>query len=145
MPSRSLPVPDGLAGERVDAALAKLLGLSRTFAAEIAEGGGVRVDDRPAGKADRLTAGAWLEVVWEDRAAPGDRAGRGRRASAIVFDDDDIVVVDKPAGVAAHPVGRLGRSDGARRPCRGRVPRSRPQGPRSEPGSSTGWTSARAG
>ena len=103
MPSRSLPVPDGLAGERVDAALAKLLGLSRTFAAEVAEGGGVRVDDRPARQS--RPADRWrLARGGLGGSQPDRRSCRSRsRASAIVFDDDDIVVVDKPAGVAAHP------------------------------------------
>ncbi|MBD8584283.1 MULTISPECIES: RluA family pseudouridine synthase [unclassified Frigoribacterium] len=100
--SRQLPVPDGLAGERVDAALAKLLGFSRTFAAEVATSGGVAVDGRPVGKSDRLEAGAWLEVTWAPREAPTvvplDVPGLG-----IVHDDDEIVVVDKPVGVAAHP------------------------------------------
>ncbi|MDO3698838.1 RNA pseudouridine synthase, partial [Curtobacterium flaccumfaciens] len=45
--SRSLPVPDGLAGERVDAAIAKLLGFSRSFAADVVAAGGVRVDGVP--------------------------------------------------------------------------------------------------
>lgn len=102
MPSRSLPVPDGLAGERVDAALAKLLGLSRTFTAQLAEDGGVHVDGRAVGKSDRLTAGAWLEVEWEDRTGPVIEAVVVPDLG-IVYDDDDIVVVDKPAGVAAHP------------------------------------------
>ncbi|ROQ40864.1 23S rRNA pseudouridine1911/1915/1917 synthase [Frondihabitans sp. PhB188] len=100
--SRSLPVPDGLAGERVDAALAKLLGFSRTFAAEVAGLGGVSVDQRIVGKSDRLEAGAWLEVTWQPKEEPTvvavDVPGMG-----IVFDDDDLVVVDKPVGVAAHP------------------------------------------
>ena len=56
MESRSLPVPDGLDGMRVDAALAKLLGFSRTFAAEVAEAGGVTLDGRVLGKSDRLAA-----------------------------------------------------------------------------------------
>ncbi|MGO1180726.1 MAG: RluA family pseudouridine synthase, partial [Cellulosimicrobium funkei] len=43
MSLRSLPVPDGLAGERVDAGLSRLLGLSRTRAAELAAGGAVRL------------------------------------------------------------------------------------------------------
>ena len=55
---RSLPVPDGLDGERLDAGLARLLGLSRTRAAELATGGAVTVDGTPAAKSDRLTAGA---------------------------------------------------------------------------------------
>jgi 23S rRNA pseudouridine1911/1915/1917 synthase len=59
---RSLPVPDGLAGERVDAGLSRLLGISRTRAADLASAGLVLLDGAPAGKSDRLTAGAWLEV-----------------------------------------------------------------------------------
>ncbi|KPG84313.1 RluA family pseudouridine synthase [Frigoribacterium sp. RIT-PI-h] len=100
--TRALPVPDGLAGERVDAALAKLLGFSRTFAAEVAASGGVTVDGRTVGKSDRLEAGAWLDVTWSPREAPAvvavDVPGM-----AVVHDDDEIVVVDKPVGVAAHP------------------------------------------
>ncbi|WP_454119190.1 RluA family pseudouridine synthase [Microbacterium lacticum] len=102
MPSRSLPVPDGLDGVRVDAALAKLLGLSRTFAAEVAESGGVRVDGRTLGKSDRLRADGWLEVEWEERREP-EIVPIAVPDLGIVYDDDDIVVVDKPAGVAAHP------------------------------------------
>ncbi|MCU1529218.1 MAG: pseudouridine synthase, partial [Frondihabitans sp.] len=100
--TRSLPVPDGLAGQRVDAALAKLLGFSRTFAAEVVSAGGVTVDQKTVGKSDRLDAGSWLEVTWTPRQEPSvvavDLPGMG-----IVYDDDDIVVVDKPTGVASHP------------------------------------------
>jgi 23S rRNA pseudouridine1911/1915/1917 synthase len=100
--SRSLIVPDGLTGERVDSAIAKLMGFSRTFAAEVAEAGGVQVDGIVLGKSDRLSAGGWLEVSWVSRSepviVPVVVADLG-----IVYDDDDIVVVDKPAGVAAHP------------------------------------------
>ena len=97
-----MPVPDGLEGQRVDAGLAKMLGFSRTFAAEVAEAGGVELDGRTLGKSDRLSAGGWLEVSWQPRqeavivpiAVPD---------LGIVYDDDDIVVVNKPSGVAAHP------------------------------------------
>ncbi len=102
MPSRTVPVPDGLDGVRLDAALAKLLGFSRTFAAEVAEAGGVRLDGRTLGKSDRLRAGGWLEVEWEDRREP-EIVPIAVPDLGIVYDDDDIVVVDKPAGVAAHP------------------------------------------
>ncbi|MBO9578109.1 MAG: RluA family pseudouridine synthase [Microbacteriaceae bacterium] len=102
MASRSLPIPDGLAGERADAAIAKLLGFSRTFAAEVVEGGGVTQDGRTLGKSDRLRAGAWLEVEWTEKSEPAV-VPEIVEGLAIVYEDDDLVVVDKPAGVAAHP------------------------------------------
>jgi len=102
---RSLPVPDGLAGERVDAGLSRLLGLSRTRAAEIAAAGGVRLDGRELGKSDRLTAGGWLEVELPDPSAPAgvEVVPEPVPGMVIVHDDDDVVVVNKPVGVAAHP------------------------------------------
>ena len=99
---RSLPVPDGLAGDRVDSALAKLLGFSRSFAAEVAEAGGVSLDGRVLGKSDRLAAGGWLEVSWEPKQAP-TVVPIAVPELTVVHDDDDIVVIDKPIGVAAHP------------------------------------------
>ncbi len=102
MDTRSLPVPEGIAGERVDAALAKLFGFSRTFAAEIAEAGGVVADGAVLGKSDRLHAGSWLEVSWQPKQAPAIVPLLVPELT-IVHDDDDIVVVDKPVGVAAHP------------------------------------------
>ena len=103
---RSLPVPDGLEGERLDAGLARLLGLSRTRGAELAAAGAVTVDGVVAGKSERLRAGAWLEVALPAPPAAGPaeptEADRGTRLG-IVHDDDDVVVVDKPAGVASHP------------------------------------------
>ncbi|WP_449281486.1 RluA family pseudouridine synthase [Leucobacter sp.] len=102
MERRSLPVPDGLAGERVDAALAKLLGFSRSFAAEIAQAGGVSLDGRALGKSDRLAAGGWLEVEWQEKRGP-EVVPVHLPELGVVHDDDDIVVIDKPAGVAAHP------------------------------------------
>lgn len=102
MPQRALPVPDGLDGVRVDAALAKLLGFSRTFAAEVAAAGGVTLDGRTLGKSDKLVAGSWLDVFWEER-TEAQIVPVAVPDLGIVYDDDDIVVVDKPAGVAAHP------------------------------------------
>ena len=102
MQSRSLPVPDGLEGTRVDAALAKMLGFSRTFAAEVAESGGVTLDGTELGKSDRLRAGAWLEVSWKPKEEPRI-IPIAVPELGIVCDDEDIGVVDKPTGVAAHP------------------------------------------
>lgn len=106
--TRALPVPAGLAGMRVDAGLARLLGLSRTTVAALVEAGRVQLDGRPAGKSDRLAGGAWLEVELPDTApAPtpvADQVGADRTADGLVVlhEDADLVVVDKTVGVAAH-------------------------------------------
>lgn len=102
MEERSLIVPPGLDGQRADAGIARVLGLSRTAVADAIEAGGAVQDGRVLGKSDRLRAEAWLEVRWEARREPTVEpiAVPDLR---IVHDDDDLVVVDKPAGVAAHP------------------------------------------
>lgn len=100
---RQLPVPEGLAGMRVDAALAKLLGLSRTVAADLAEAGDVLVDGRPVGKSDRLTADSWLDITLPEPPAPLVLKEELVPGMDILYSDQDVIVVDKPVGVAAHP------------------------------------------
>jgi 23S rRNA pseudouridine1911/1915/1917 synthase len=100
--TRALPVPDGLDGLRLDVAVARLFGLSRTSAADLLDTGSVTVDGRNCRRSDRVASGAWLEVTLQDQppvtAPPQPVAGL-----RVVFEDEDIVVVDKPVGVAAHP------------------------------------------
>ena len=101
---RSLPVPEGLEGERLDAAMARLFGLSRTRAAELVGAGA-----GPAGRSAHRQVGPGQR----GRLARGDVCPRRRIEQPavaepvpglrVVHDDDDIVVVDKPVGVAAHP------------------------------------------
>src|ERR671920_950832 len=87
---RALPVPDGLEGQRVDQALTRLFGLSRTAAADVADAGQVVVDGRVRGKGDRLTGGSWLEV--ELPPPPGEPAPpRPVVGTTILHDDEDIV------------------------------------------------------
>lgn len=102
--TRSLPVPDGLDAERVDAGLARLLGISRTKAAELAATGQVLLGGSPVGKSDRLVAGSWLEVTLPpEPKAFTEVVAEPVPGMRIVYEDDDLVVVDKPVGVAAHP------------------------------------------
>ena len=101
---RLVYVPEGLDGERLDAALARMFGFSRAGAAELIAAGDVLVDGRPAVKSDRVMAGAELAVTLP----PPPGAGAAVIAEpvpgmGILYEDDDIVVVDKPRGVAAHP------------------------------------------
>lgn len=100
--NRSMPVPDGLDGVRADAALAKLLGFSRTFAAEVLAEGSATLDGVTLEKSDRLRADAWLDVTWAEKSGPAVNAVEVPELE-IVYEDDDIVVVSKPVGVAAHP------------------------------------------
>jgi 23S rRNA pseudouridine1911/1915/1917 synthase len=103
MQQRALPVPDGLAGERLDAALARLFGLSRTVAANLVSSGLVLLDGQATVKSDRVGAGAWLEVSLPDARPAPAVVPEIVAGLVIVHDDDDLVVVDKPVGVAAHP------------------------------------------
>jgi 23S rRNA pseudouridine1911/1915/1917 synthase len=100
---RTVPVPEGLEGERLDAALARLFGLSRTKAADLAAGGRVRVDGTTAAKSDRVRAGSWLEVELPAPAGPVQVRAEPVPGMRVVYDDEDIIIVDKPVGVAAHP------------------------------------------
>ena len=101
MERRSLPVPDGLFGERADAALSRLLGFSRSFAVQVIDAGGASLDGQVLGKSDRMREG-WLEVEWTPRQEPAI-VPQLVPDFRVVHDDDDIVVIDKPVGVAAHP------------------------------------------
>lgn len=102
MNSKSLFVPEGLEGLRVDVGIAQLLGFSRSQAAEIVANGGVTIDGHPVRKSDRLEANTQLTVQWQEKEPP-KIVPVVLDDFAIVYDDSDIVVVDKPAGVAAHP------------------------------------------
>ena len=100
---RALPVPDGLDGLRLDAAVARLLGLSRTTAAEVIEGGGATIDGKPGDKGDKVRAGQWLDVAIPAPPAAVTTVPTPVDALRILAEDDDIIVIDKPVGVAAHP------------------------------------------
>lgn len=95
-------VPDGLAGERVDAAASRMTGVSRSRLAELLDEGLVRLNGEVVSKSARVAAGDMLELeIPEPRVATV--TPREVEGIHIVHDDADIVVVDKPAGVAAHP------------------------------------------
>jgi 23S rRNA pseudouridine1911/1915/1917 synthase len=101
---RSLPLPEGLAGLRLDVALSRLLGLSRTAAADLVDGGQVLLDGEVAARSARVREGVWLEVTLPEpviertEVEPHEVAGL-----RVIYDDDDLIAVDKPVGVAVHP------------------------------------------
>lgn len=100
--SRLIPVPDGLAGERADSALAKLFGFSRAFAQEVLAMGNAQQDGAVLAKSDRLRAGALLHVEWQPKEPPRIEP-IDLPELRVIHEDRDIIVIDKPSGVAAHP------------------------------------------
>ncbi|MYM20331.1 RluA family pseudouridine synthase [Brevibacterium sp. 5221] len=102
MSERSFFVPEGLEGERVDTALSRMLGLSRSQAAQIAVDGGVVVDGAAAGKSDRVRAGVRIDVAMPEPKAPLSIVAEPVPGMRVIYDDEAFVVVDKPVGVAAH-------------------------------------------
>ena len=99
--TRYLPVPDALVGQRADVALARMLGLSRSKAADVVEAGGVSIEGRVLGKSDLLADGILAVDLPNERAAGPEPSIPG--GLVAVFEDEDIIVIDKPVGVAAHP------------------------------------------
>jgi 23S rRNA pseudouridine1911/1915/1917 synthase len=101
---RSLPVPDSLDGERVDVAMAQLFGVSRTRAAELIADGRVAIDGQPVStKSERVFPGAHLDVEIPQQVDPLEIVPEMVEGIKIIHDDDAIVVIDKPVGVAVHP------------------------------------------
>jgi len=95
-------VPDEAAGERLDRFLASLPAVgSRGMAERLLESGAVLVDGAPLGKSERLSGGEELEFeppvreVAELTPEPMDLG--------IAYEDEHLMVVDKPAGLVVHP------------------------------------------
>lgn len=99
---RAFFIPDGLSGERIDLALARLLGFSRSFAQEVIESGGAVLSGKTAVKSDRVHAGDSLEVTFEPK-TPAVIRPVVVESMEVLYDDDDVVIVNKPAELAAHP------------------------------------------
>ena len=100
---RTLSVPEGVAGERIDSALTRVLGLSRTSVVKLLEDGDIKSDGRAMQKSDRVTAGQVIEVLLPAPLNQDPIPLTPLEGLTVVYNDDDIVVIDKPVGCAAHP------------------------------------------
>lgn len=98
------PVSAALDGERVDRAIALLTGLPRAEVAGLVEAGAVRVDGRPVdARGRRVRAGQLLAVDLPEPAGGGGLEPDPAVAVPVVYEDPDLLVVDKPAGLVVHP------------------------------------------
>lgn len=102
-PRASFVATDECAGLRLDQALAKLLPeQSRTRLAQLVDGGAVTVDGERVLPRRRLRGGERIEVLLAPR--PQDRPQQPEdRPLAVVHEDSDVIVIDKPAGLVVHP------------------------------------------
>ncbi len=100
---RVIAIPEGLAGERIDSALARLLGLSRTVISSLIDDNEVTINSQQATKSDRVAASDHVEVLLPEPQQEARVTPTPVAELEIVFDDDHIVVLNKPVGVAAHP------------------------------------------
>ncbi|WP_167142508.1 RluA family pseudouridine synthase [Canibacter zhoujuaniae] len=99
---QKLTIPETLDGVRADTAVAELTGVSRAWASEIVKAGNLTRADHVLKKSDRLYAGEVIELDWSEKPDP-EIVPLDVPELAVIHEDDDIVVVSKPAGVAAHP------------------------------------------
>ncbi len=98
-----ISVPEGLDQERIDAALARVLGLSRSAIVTLIDAGEVLRSQKAMMKSDRVSTGDVIEILMPAQKAEPSLQATPFEGMGIVYNDDHIIVVDKPAGVAAHP------------------------------------------
>jgi 23S rRNA pseudouridine1911/1915/1917 synthase len=103
---RALIVPDSLAGARVDQAISRLLGVSRAQARDLVESG-VTLDGEPVTARRRVASGS---VIVTPPAAEAKVLEAEPVDFEVLYEDLDVIVIDKPVGVVVHP--GAGRSQG---------------------------------
>ena len=91
---RTLIVPEGVAGERIDSALTRVLGLSRTSIVKLLEDGDIRSGGRALSKSERVAAGQMLDVLMPEQVTAEPIPLTPLEGLSIVHNDDEIVVVD---------------------------------------------------
>jgi len=99
---RAIQIDQAQDGQRVDTALAKVLELSRSVVADLLNAGDVLQGKKPLSKSDRVSAGDRLTVLMPAIYDPLELKETPIDTLEIVYDDDDVVVVNKPVGCAAH-------------------------------------------
>ncbi len=105
---RTVTATSEQAGQRLDSFLAAALGISRSAAARLAEEGRVTAAGKALGKNYRIAGGE--ELAAEIPEAEETELAAQDIPLDVVYEDEDVIVVNKPAGLVVHPAP--GHSDG---------------------------------
>ena len=100
---KSLSIPEGLNLERVDTALSRLLGLSRNVVVGLIESGEILKSGTVVGKSDRVIYGDVIEILMPEVKGESKLVATPIEGLKVVYDDEYLIVIDKPVGIAAHP------------------------------------------
>ena len=100
---KSLSIPEGLNLERVDTALSRLLGLSRNVVVGLIESGEILKSGTVVGKSDRVISGDVIEILMPEVKGESKLVATPIEGLQVVYDDEYLIVIDKPVGIAAHP------------------------------------------
>jgi 23S rRNA pseudouridine1911/1915/1917 synthase len=97
-------IPPALAGERIDRVVAMLTGLPRAEVASLVDAGGVRLRGQVVSvRSRRVASGDVVAIDVPERPAVAALLASPGVEVAVVYADDDVIVVDKPAGLVVHP------------------------------------------
>lgn len=100
---RNISIPEGLNHERADTAIARLLGLSRNTVVSLMESGDILRSGMAVGKSDKVLTGEIIEIKLPRTKDQPTLVATPVEGLKIVYEDELIIVIDKPVGVAAHP------------------------------------------
>ena len=101
--SKSVEIPEGLDNERIDSALARILGLSRSVIVKLLESDEVNLGHKVLGKSDKVQSGQVITVLMPEPPSGIAIPPTPLDDLTIVYQDTDLVIVNKPVGCAAHP------------------------------------------
>ena len=100
---KNVLIPDQLDNERIDSALANLLQLSRSAIVKLLESGEVSLGHKVLSKSDKVQAGQSISVLLPEPPSGEAIPPTPIEDLEIVYQDTDLVIVNKPVGCAAHP------------------------------------------
>jgi 23S rRNA pseudouridine1911/1915/1917 synthase len=103
MTRHNFAIPDGITGERADVVLAGVLGLSRSKVQDALEAESIKVNGKVAQSNTRVYTGDWVVADLEHLERGVQVIPTRVENLSILYEDSDLVVVNKPAGIASHP------------------------------------------